>query len=575
MSARRAQPARPVPVWRLAVALTVFAAAAGAVAVRLVDLQVVNRDFYQRHGDARALRTQTIAAHRGIISDRHGAPLAVSVPMVSVWAHPPTLAQASADWATLGASLGVSADRLAQRVARAADTGKEFVYLGRHLTPEQASAVQALRLDGLYETTEYRRFYPDGEVTGHLLGFTNIDDQGLEGLELAYDGHLQGVPGKKWVLRSRTGETIRELHQAAASPGGDLRLTLDARVQSMAYRELKAVVRATGARGGSAVVLKAGTADVLALVNQPAFNPNNRETMQPQNVRNRAVTDLIEPGSTLKPFSIAAALESGAYRPDSKVDTAPGLIRVGAKTFRDYRNYQQLDLAGILAKSSNVGVVRVALSLEPGEVRSVLQRVGFGRPVGSGMPGEAGGFLPPEGTEDPIARATMAFGYGVSVTPLQLALAYNVLASEGQLAVPRVVADEPIIREQVLAPEVANAVAQMLETVVAHGTATGAQVPGYRVAGKTGTAHISGEGGYQNSQYRAVFAGFLPASSPEVVIAVVVDQPQGERYSGGAVAAPLFARIAGGTMRLLGVPADAAPPPSGERASLWATRGRQ
>jgi cell division protein FtsI (penicillin-binding protein 3) len=421
-----------------------------------------------------------------------------------------------------------------------------------------------MQVPGVHLLREYRRYYPAGEVTGHLLGFTNIDDKGQEGLELAFDNWLHGVPGKKKVLRDRLGRIIEDVESIVPpSPGRDLVTAIDLRIQYLAYRELKAAVQTHKAASASAIVLDVLTGEVLADVNQPAFNPNDRSQINPARFRNRAITDILEPGSTFKPLIVAAALESGRFSPSSRIDTNPGFIRVGNKTIEDKHNYGVMDPAMVLAKSSNVGAVQIAMKLDKEMLWNTLSRFGAGRLTASGYPGESAGMLPPYQGWRPIGQATMAYGYGLSMTPLQLAQAYAVLAGDG-LARPvsLVRVDKPPIARRVVSPETTRSVISMLEKVVTtEGTGIKAAVTGYRVAGKTGTARkIAAGGGYEGDRHTAVFAGLVPASDPRLVIVVVVDEPKGGFYFGGDVAAPVFSAVAAGAMRILAVPPDAAEP---------------
>jgi cell division protein FtsI (penicillin-binding protein 3) len=427
------------------------------------------------------------------------------------------------------------------------------------MNPAAAAAIDAMQVPGVHLLREYRRYYPAGEVTGHLLGFTNVDDKGQEGLELAFDTWLHGVPGKKKVLRDRLGRVIEDVESIVPpSPGQDLVTSIDLRIQYLAYRELKAAVQKYRAASGSAVVLDVATGEVLADVNQPTFNPNDRGQINPKMFRNRALTDILEPGSTFKPLIVAAALESGRFSPRSLIDTNPGFIKVGSKTIEDKHNYGVMNLATLLAKSSNVGAVQVSMKLDKEMLWNTLSRFGAGRLTSSGYPGESAGMLPPFQGWRPIGQATMAFGYGLSMTPLQLAQAYSVLAGDGlHRPVSLVRVEKPPIARRVVSPETARNVINMLEQVVSEeGTGLKATVTGYRVAGKTGTARKSSAGGYADNRHTAVFAGLVPATAPRLVIVVVVDEPQGGVYYGGDVAAPVFSAIASGALRILAVPPD-------------------
>jgi cell division protein FtsI (penicillin-binding protein 3) len=559
VSRRRRRPQVSLRRWRSTVLLISFAIAAAALEARLVYLQVVDQAFLVEQGDDRHLRTVQISAHRGSIVDRNGEPLAVSAPVDTIWANPQELRGAIDRIGELADVLELDEDWVVRRVTSNLD--KNFVYLRRHLRPDHAARVLQLGLPGVGTLREYRRYYPSGEVTGHLLGFTNIDDQGQEGLELAYDYWLRGESGQKRVLRDRLGRVIEDVELiAAARPGRELRASIDLRVQYLAYRELKRAIADSGAVSGSVVVLDVHTGDVLAMVNQPSYNPNDRSQLDVANYRNRAVTDIFEPGSSFKPFVVAAALETGRYDASSKIDTSPGYLRIGNRVItQDYNDLGRIDLATILARSSNVGVGKLALDLEQRQLFGVLSGLGIGRLTESGFPGESAGVLNDPEYWRPVGQATLAYGYGLSVTALQLARAYATIAADGmQRPVSLVATDAVPPGRQVISATTARAVKNMLETVVSPaGTGLRAAIPNYRVAGKTGTAKKSVVGGYSEDRYFAIFAGLAPVSDPRLVTVVVIDEPRGEDYYGGEVAAPVFSAIVSGTMRLLAVPPDA------------------
>ena len=537
--------------------LAVLLASLAALVWRAFDLQLQEREFLRGQGEARHLRVVSVPAHRGMITDRHGEPLAISTPVDSVWANPQELIAARDRLPELAKLLGLPVDGVQQLLAGRGD--REFVYLRRHVPPDLVREVMALGLPGVALQREYRRYYPAGEVAGHVLGFTNIDDVGQEGIELAYDEHLRAESGSKQVIKDRLGHVIDEVGSVRdPRPGHDLRLSLDRRIQYLAYRELKAAVQQHRARSATAVVLDVRTGEVLAMVNQPSFNPNNRRVLHGENYRNRAVTDVFEPGSTLKPFTIAAALESGRYRPGTPVDTTPGWFQVGRLTVRDHRDYGPIDVATVITKSSNVGATKIALDLGGEQLWQVLDGVGFGAPTGVGFPGEAAGLLTSPRRWGQVEMATLSYGYGLSVTPLQLAQAYAVLANGGiRVPVSLLARDEQPAGERVLAWQTVNDLVNMMETVVSPiGTARRAGITGYRVAGKTGTVKKSIAGGYSDDRYVAVFAGLAPASRPRLVTVVMVNEPQGEEYYGGLVAAPAFARIMAGALRLMNVTPD-------------------
>lgn len=548
--------AHPVRRWLV---LGVVLAATGGLLWRAVDLQLTHKAFLQHQGDARYLRVVSIPAHRGDILDRGGEPLAISTPVQSVWVNPARLVRERERWPALTRVLGLEGDELHRLIAERMQ--REFVYLKRHVTPMLAARVLELGIEGVYLQREYRRYYPTGEVAAHVIGFTNVDDVGQEGLELAFEQWLRGVDGSKRVLRDRLGRTIEDVERIKAPRAGrDLVLSIDRRLQYLAYRALKSAVHRHRARSGSAVVLDAPTGEVLAMVNQPSYNPNNRAGRIGARYRNRAVTDVFEPGSAIKPFTIASALETGRFAPDTPVDTRPGLLKVGRHTVRDLRNYGVIDLAAVIQKSSNVGASKIALSIPAKRLWDTFTRVGFGQPTGSGFPGESGGILTHFLDWGDLHRVTLSFGYGLSVTPLQLARAYAVIANDG-LAAPITFQrrESPPARERVLSESVAGQVRAMLEAVVGEGgTGRRAAVAGYRIAGKTGTARKSVDGGYAEDRYVAVFAGMAPASAPRLVAVVTVDEPRNGAYYGGEVAAPVFAEIMQGALRSLGVAPDAA-----------------
>lgn len=547
-------------VGRAALVLAFFVLAATSLLARAVHLQVLNKDFLNQQADARHLRTEKISAHRGTITDRNGEPLAISTPVDSIWANPKELAAAIDKVPKLAQILDLDAQILMRRITRSMD--KEFLYLKRHLSPKKAQAVLALKLPGVNVQREYRRYYPAGEVTGHLIGFTNIDDAGQEGLELAFNHWLAGESGAKRVLKDRLGRSVENVESIRpARHGKDLRTSIDLRIQYLAYRALKAAIQAHKAESGSIVVLDVHTGEVLAVVNQPTYNPNDRSQYSAERYRNRAITDIFEPGSSIKPLIVAAALESGDFRPSSIVDTSPGFVVVGAKRIEDRRNLGRISLTAILSRSSNVGVTKLAMSLQPEQLWQTMTHFGLGSLTASGFPGESAGLLTHHNHWRPISQATLAYGYGVSVTPMQLTQAYAALGSDGRMhPISLVALEQAGSGEQVLAASTAIAVRRMLEEVVRPGgTGTKAAVAGYRVAGKTGTAWKFEAGGYSEDEYISIFAGLAPASDPRLATVVVIDEPGGELYYGSDVAAPVFANVMAESLRLLAVPPDALP----------------
>jgi len=529
---------------------------------RAVSLQVLDKEFLQGQGQARHLRVVDLPAHRGMIRDRDGEPLAVSTPVESVWVNPQELVGVQEGISGLAQLLSLDRDHVQQLVSR--HPGREFVYLRRHISPTMAAQVKQLAIPGVYLQKEYKRFYPAGEVAAHVVGFTNIDDVGQEGLELSYDEWLRGEKGAKRVIKDGQRHTVEDVESIRRPrPGKDLVLSIDRRIQYLAYRELKAAVQEHKAKSASAVVLDVDTGEVLAMVNQPSYNPNNRNRLRRQNMRNRAVTDVFEPGSTMKPFIVAAALEDGRYQPGTPINTEPGWFRVGRNTVKDVHNYGLLDVTGVIRKSSNVGITKIALSLPGEDIWSLLSGLGFGVPTHSGFPGESAGLLVGYRNWNEIETATLSFGYGMSATPLQLAQAYAVLASGGILRPATFLRQEAApAGERILPQRVAQQVNTMLEEVTGpQGTALTARVAGYRVGGKTGTVRKSIAGGYAEDKYLAVFAGMAPVSDPRLVMVVMVNEPDNGEYYGGQVAAPVFSKVMSGALRLMAVPPDDLPLP--------------
>ncbi|WP_019558753.1 penicillin-binding protein 2 [Thioalkalivibrio sp. ALE12] len=552
---------RQISGGRLKVVIGVFALAGIALLLRAVDLQVLERDFLTSQGEQRQVRTLTESAHRGMITDRHGEPLAISAPVQTAWANPQDLMEQRDRWSDLAAALEVELGWLAERIE--SRSSREFVYLRRHMLPEQAERVAALRMQGVGLTREFRRYYPHGEATSHVLGYTNIDDQGQEGVELAFDQWLSGQPGAKRVLRDRHGRTIRDVASIRpARDGNTLALTLDQRLQYLAYRELKAAVAEHNARGGSAVMLDARSGEVLALVNQPGFNPNNRGAIRSDRARNRAITDTMEPGSVMKPFTVAAALDAGVVDANATLETGPGTMRVGRLTVRDLRDYGTIDLTTLIARSSNVGATQLALETPADRFWQTLHQAGFGQAPGTHFPGEARGRLRDFTTWREVEQATLGYGYGLSLSPLQMAAAYTAFANDGERVPVRLVRTADDLREpaRVMSPRTARQVLAMMEHVIGtEGTARQAAIDGYRVAGKTGTSRKSGPGGYTEDRYFSSFVGLAPASDPRFVMAVVIDEPDAGVYYGGAVAAPVFRQVVGSALRMFNVRPDAMP----------------
>jgi cell division protein FtsI (penicillin-binding protein 3) len=544
---------------RIAFVLGLLFLVGSALAVRSLDLQVLRNAFLAEQGEARHVRIVPTVAPRGPITDRNGEALAISTPVDSVWVNPRLVTDATDRLPELARAMDVKADWLKRRIA--SNLNREFLYLQRHMSPDRTRRVEKLNIPGVYLQREYHRFYPAGEVTGHLLGFTDIDDHGQEGLELAYDGWLAGEPGFKRVLRDRRGNTIEVEQVEPLKEGLPLELSLDLRIQYLAYRELKAAVQANNAKSGSIVVLDVTTGEVLAMANQPSFNPNDRSEFRPARYRNRAVTDIFEPGSSIKPFVLAAALESGEFRSNSTVDTTPGYFKVGSKLIQDKHNLGKISMATVLTKSSNVGASKIALELESRYLWSTFANFGFGALTGSGFPAESAGLLANYSSWRPISQATMAYGYGMSVTLLQLAEGYATLANNGvHVPVSLLRVEDKPKGESVVSPATSRALIEMMETVVTEGgTGTRAAVSGYKVAGKTGTSWKADVGGYSHDKYVSVFAGLAPATNPRLAIVVMLDEPSAGKFYGGDVAAPVFSSVMAGTLRLLALAPDDVP----------------
>jgi cell division protein FtsI (penicillin-binding protein 3) len=551
--------------WRFRLMLGLLALMVGAIAWRIIDLQVVDRDFLIGEGNARSLRHIPIPAHRGLITDRNGEPLAVSTPVTTLWANAKELQVAKDKWPQLAAALGQDPKALAERLE--AQANKEFIYLVRGLTPEQGQQVLDLKVPGVYGIEEFRRFYPAGETTAHMVGFTDIDDHGREGVELAYDEWLAGVPGKRQVIKDRRGRLIKDVQVTKnAKAGKPLALSIDLRLQYLANRELRNAIIENGAKAGSLVIMDVKTGEILAMVNQPTYNPNNRRNLQPAMMRNRAMIDVFEPGSTMKAISMSAALETGRWKPSDKVEVYPGTLQLGKYTIRDVSRTEGpvLDLTGILINSSNVGMSKVAFDIGGETIYHLAQKIGLGQPTGLDFPGERVGNLPNYRDWKKAETATLSYGYGLSVTAIQLAHAFSVLANNGRMVPLSLIhVDEAPKATQVIPENVAKTMQGMLQQVIeAPRGVFRAQVPAYHVAGKSGTARKTSVGtkGYAENSYRSLFAGFGPMSDPRYAIVVVIDEPSKAGYFGGLVSAPVFSKVMSGTLRLMNVTPDNLPP---------------
>ena len=557
-----------LPTWRSRMLLAALLLWFVALIVRALYLQGLDNDFLQQKGESRYSRVIEISATRGMIVDRNNEPLAISTPVESVAASPADIEIAPQQMLKLAR---LTETEVGELKAKLVDTRREFVYLKRQLPPEQAAKVVELGIPGLFLQREYRRYYPAGDVMAHLIGFTDIDDKGQEALELAFEGTLAGKPGSRRVIKDRLGRIVEDVEGIRQPQQGRLlQLSVDSKIQYLAFRQLKAAVAAHHAKAGGIVVLDVASGEILAMANLPSYNPNNRGKFDPKRTRNRVVTDSFEPGSTLKPFTIAAAIEAGSVTPNSLIQTAPGHLMIGHRVIHDAHRQGTLTVAQVIQKSSNVGAAKIALTLPPQTMWKMFSKAGFGSTPRSGFPGEVSGKLRAYKTWRPIEQATMAYGHGISVSLLQLARAYTIFATDGELKPVTVLKREsPVEGTRVISPDIARSVRKMLEMVVMPGgTAPRAQIAGYTVAGKTGTAHKLEGRNYASSKYISAFVGFAPASNPRLVVAVMIDEPTSGGYYGGTVAAPVFSQVMAGTLRLLAVPPDASldnvvlPPPT-------------
>jgi cell division protein FtsI (penicillin-binding protein 3) len=546
-----------LPAWRARFALAALLAAFAVLAGRSVYLQSMHTGFLQGKGEARYSRVLEVPATRGRIVDRNGDALAISTPVKSVWAIPEDVSATPAQLKSLAALLALDARELGRRLSAAEG---EFVYLKRQIAPEAAARVAELGIPGVHQQSEYRRYYPGGETMAQLIGFTGVDDVGQEGVELAQQAVLAGTAGSRRVIKDRLGRVVEDVESIrAARDGRDLALAIDSKIQNLAYGALRSAVEANKARAGALVALDVRTGEILALANLPSYNPNNRTRLSGAQLRNRVMSDSFEPGSTLKPFTVGLAIETGRITPQTVIQTAPGSLTIGSYTIRDAHAGGALSAAQVIQKSSNVGAAKIALSMPREEMHDLFRRLGFGAAPRLGFPSEAAGRVREAKTWRPVEQATMAYGHGIAVSLVQLARAYTVFARDGEL-VPLSLLKTGVPAEgtRVFSPEVARAVRAMLEAAVQPGgTAPRARIAGWRVGGKTGTAHKQEKGGYAAHKYVSSFVGFAPVSAPRLVIAVMLDEPSAGVYYGGQVAAPVFAQVMQGALRMLGAPYDA------------------
>lgn len=525
---------------------------------RMVDLTVLHRQFLQGQGNARSLRVVDIPAYRGMITDRNGVPLAISTPVKSVWLNPKEFSPDEDQFMQLANYLNLTPKALSRRVVDGEN--KEFLYLKRQIPPSLSKKIEALKIPGVNFQEEFKRYYPDSESVSQLLGFTNVDDMGLEGIELAYQDWLMGVVGKKRVIKDRIGRIIEEVGVIKEPrPGHELSLSIDRRLQYLAYSELTKTVEEFAAKSGSVVVLDAENGEILAIANVPSYNPNTRGRYNKDTYRNRALTDTFEPGSVIKPFSIASALETGLFTPNTIINTNPSWMTVHGRIVRDIHNYGVLDVTGVLQHSSNVGVTKMILASPPEQLIGLLQRSGFGQRTESAYPGESEGALVKAKDANSFVLATLGFGYGISVTALQLAKANLVFANQGRLIpITLIHNDTASSGVQVMQPKTAQQILTMMEAVLQGGTGKDARIEGYRVAGKTGTARVAGKNGYKDKKYTSSFVGIAPVTKPKFIVVVVIHEPSRKGYYAAAVASPLFAKVMEGALRLFNVPGDAA-----------------
>lgn len=561
--ADRKQPLK-VAQWRFYLIAIVMIFLVVVLVLHVASLQVLpNTDrgyqFLQDQGESRTLRTEIISAYRGVITDRNGATLAVSTPVSTIWANPKVLMQSPERVPELTQALGLNLAEFKAKLDRYRN--KEFMYVVRQLPPQTGQTILSLDIPGVHEQVEYHRYYPAAEVAAHLVGRTDVDDRGQEGMELAYDAWLSGSSGAKEVLKDLRGRTVKELRLLrSAQSGQNLTLSIDLRLQYLAHRELKRAVEDSGARAGSAVIMDVLTGEILAMTNLPTYNPNDRSRSWGEGVRNRVITDNYEPGSIVKPWVVLAALESGKFSVNDVIDTSPGYMMVGSKAIKDHRNYGAMDMAMAIAKSSNIAMTKIAFALEPNQIPDMFSRLGIGQPIGTGFPGEATGSLPYFKAAQRIERANMSYGYALTSTALQAVQAYSVIASGGiKRPVSLLRVDGVPEGERVISENHTKEVVEMLKRVVtADGTGSRANTLSYSVAGKSGTSYKAIAGGYSRDRQIGSFIGMAPVDNPRIVALVIIDEAQGSGVmgNGGYVAAPVFSKIAENALRMLQVAPD-------------------
>lgn len=531
---------------------------AGAFCVllgRAVYIQILGTDFYQKEGEKRFGHTLEVPASRGRIVDRNGLILAASVPTPSVWAIPKDFEATAEQKRQLARLLGMGVKDLDGRL----DDSPNFVWLKRQVEEERWNQIKALGIKGVYQVREYKRRYPEGEAAAHVVGFTNIEDKGQEGIELAFQRDLQGRDGSRGVLRDRLGRVVEDVgSQVEPLDGRNVQLSIDSKVQFFAYQRIRDAVAEHKAKAGSVVVLDAQTGEILALSNFPSYDPGDRSGLSGGQLRNRAITDTFEPGSTMKPFIIAHALETRRVTPDTPVVTAPGSLMVTGTSIRDAHPHPVLTVSEVIQKSSNIGSARLAMQMSPREMWELMSSVGFGQKPQIAFPGAVSGRLRPWKTWRPIEQATMAYGYGVSASLLQITHAYTAFAHDGEVIPVTMLRQElPVQGVRVMSPETARAVRKMLQMAAGPGgTGPKAQTQGYSVGGKSGTAHKQEGKGYATNKYRSWFVGLAPIDKPRIIVGVMVDEPSNGKHYGGDVAAPVFSQVVQQTLRMMGVPPD-------------------
>ena len=553
--------ASKTPVWRSKFIVAAIALGFAGLAARAAHIQIFGNEFFQRQGEVRFVRTLELPASRGRILDRNGLILASSIPAQSIWATPEDVVISPQQLADLASLLDMPVSVLDSRLSK---EDRNFVWLKRQVDEPIAKKIAALNIKGLYQRKEYKRQYPDGEATAHVVGFANVENMGQEGMELSFNDELSGRAGSRRVIKDRLGRVIEDLReQEPPVDGKDLQLSIDSKVQFFAYQKLRETVLAFKAKAGSVVVLDAVTGEVLALANYPSYIPDKRSNLSGEQLRNRAVTDTFEPGSTMKPITVAIALEAGRVTPQTLIETGPGRFTMGGFTIRDTHDYGTLTVEGVIQKSSNVGALKIAQKLSPKEMWDTYTALGYGQKPQIKFPGVVTGRVRPWKTWRPIEQATMSYGYGLSASLFQMAHSYTAFAHDGRIIpLTMLKSTEPAVGVRVFSPDTAHSVRRMLQMAAAPGgTGQLAQTVGYSVGGKSGTARKQAGKGYAANKYRAWFTGMAPIETPRIIVAVMIDEPSTGQYFGGVVAAPVFSETVQQTLRMMGLPPDVAVKP--------------